>query len=163
MKSYIVENQQGCYETKAPITKEQLIQCAADLLMAKFQRGEEICSAESAGRYLLFALGIEEREVFGVIFLDSQHRVITFEKMFWGTVNAAAVYPREVVKRGLALNAAAVLLAHNHPSGKSAPSEADKSITKRIGEALALVDIRVLDHIVVGADSQYSFAENGLL
>nr|WP_299593801.1 DNA repair protein RadC [uncultured Microbulbifer sp.] len=131
--------------------------------MAQFQRGEEICSAESASRYLLFALGIEEREVFGVIFLDSQHRIITFEKLFWGTVNAASVYPREIVKRALALNAAAVLLAHNHPSGISSPSEADKAITSRIRDALTVVDIRVLDHIIVGADSQYSFAANGLI
>ena len=101
-------------------------------------------------------------EVFACLFLDNQHRVIKFEEMFRGTIDGASVYPREVVKAALACNAAAVMFAHNHPSGVADPSEADKHITRRLKEALAMVDIRVLDHFVVG-DVIYSFAEQGLL
>ena len=163
MNECIVRNQNGMYETASPITEEELFRSAAEMLMERFRRGEELCSAHAASRFLLMELGPEQREVFGVIFLDSQHRVISFERMFWGTINAAAVYPREIVKKGLELNAAAVLLAHNHPSGKSAPSEADQRITENIKSSLALVDIRVVDHIVVGSDSQFSFAEHGFI
>lgn len=101
-------------------------------------------------------------EVFACLFLDSQHRLIKFEEMFRGTIDGATVHPREVVKAALAYNAAAVMLAHNHPSGVAKPSEADKRITRRLAEALGLVDIPVIDHFVVG-DEIYSFAEHGLL
>ncbi|HAS8160916.1 TPA: DNA repair protein RadC, partial [Vibrio vulnificus] len=103
-----------------------------------------------------------EREVFAVMFLDNQHRLIAFEELFFGTIDSASVYPREVLKAALKINAAALIFAHNHPSGDATPSQADKQITQRLKEALALVDIRVLDHIVVG-DSAISFAERGLL
>lgn len=96
------------------------------------------------------------------MFLDNQHRLIAFEELFFGTIDSASVYPREVLKAALKVNAAAIILAHNHPSGDATPSQADKQITQRLKEALALVDIRVLDHIVVG-DSAISFAERGLL
>jgi DNA repair protein RadC len=100
--------------------------------------------------------------VFAVMFLDNQHRLIAFEELFFGTIDSASVYPREVLKAALKVNAAALIFAHNHPSGDATPSQADKQITQRLKEALALVDIRVLDHIVVG-DSAISFAERGLL
>ncbi|MEZ8076857.1 DNA repair protein RadC, partial [Vibrio sp. FF112] len=103
-----------------------------------------------------------EREVFAVMFLDNQHHLISFEELFFGTIDSASVYPREVVKAALKTNAAAVIFAHNHPSGDATPSQADKRITQRLKDALALVDIRVLDHIVIG-DSAVSFAERGLL
>jgi len=103
-----------------------------------------------------------EHEVFCCCFLDNRHRVIAFEEMFRGTVDGTSVHPREVVKRALAHNAVALVLAHNHPSGVSDPSAADELITRRLKEALALVDIRLLDHIVVGADVS-SMAERGLL
>ncbi|GIA88948.1 DNA repair protein RadC [Vibrio cholerae] len=96
------------------------------------------------------------------MFLDNQHRLIAFEELFFGTIDSASVYPREVLKAALKVNAAALIFAHNHPSGDATPSQADKQITQRLKEALALVDIRVLDHIVVG-DSAISFAERGLL
>jgi DNA repair protein RadC len=102
-----------------------------------------------------------EHEIFACLFLDNQHRVIKFEELFRGTIDGASVYPREVVKAALAHNSAAVMFCHNHPSGVAEPSEADKFITKRLKDALMMVDIRVLDHFIVGEDI-YSFAEHGL-
>ncbi|MCL4169188.1 UNVERIFIED_CONTAM: hypothetical protein GTU68_063365, partial [Idotea baltica] len=104
-----------------------------------------------------------EHEVFGVLFLDSQHRLLVFSEMFRGTIDGAAVYPREVAKACLQVNAAAVVFTHNHPSGNPEPSQADTRITKRLVAALQLFDIRVLDHIVVGGGRSVSFAEEGLL
>ena len=112
--------------------------------------------------FKLFYAGKQEREHFALMLLDSQHRVLECNVIFSGTIDGAAIYPREIVKAALYANAAAVILAHNHPSGVVEPSAADKRITERIKSALALVDIRVLDHIIVG-DSCYSFAESGLL
>ena len=104
-----------------------------------------------------------EREIFSCLFVDNRHRLIALEEMFLGTIDGASVHPREVVKRALRLNAAAVILAHNHPSGVAEPSQADELITVRIRDALALVDIRVLDHLVVGGGACVSFVERGLL
>ena len=104
-----------------------------------------------------------EHEVFCVVFLDAQHRVIELQQMFRGTVTQTSVYPREVVKASLALNAAAVILAHNHPSGAAEPSRADEYLTQTLKTALQLVDVRVLDHLVVTANVVVSFAERGLL
>lgn len=104
-----------------------------------------------------------EREVFVCLFLDNRHRLISCEEMFQGTVDGASVHPREVVKRALQVNAAAVILAHNHPSGVAEPSQADELITHRLRDALALVDIRVLDHLIVAGSKTTSFAEKGLL
>jgi len=112
--------------------------------------------------FRLFYAGKQEREHFALMLLDSQHRVLECNVLFSGTIDGAAIYPREIVKAALAANAAAVILAHNHPSGVVEPSTADKRITERIRSALALVDIRVLDHIIVG-DSCYSFAQSGEL
>ncbi|MEF1289125.1 JAB domain-containing protein [Vibrio sp. M260118] len=103
----------------------------------------------------------KQREEFFVLFLDNQHRVISGEPLFQGTIDSASVYPREVVKRALEHNSAALILAHNHPSGVAEPSQSDRRITRRISDALALVDIRVLDHFVVGDGEIVSFAERG--
>lgn len=100
---------------------------------------------------------------FTCLFLDNRHRVITFEELFQGTINGASVFPREVVKKALSHNAAAVILAHNHPSGVAEPSEADRNITQQLSKALALVDIKVLDHLVVGDGETVSMAERGLV
>ena len=104
-----------------------------------------------------------EAEAFGCLFLDNRHRLIAFEILFHGTVDGASVHPREVVKRALEHNSAAVIFAHNHPSGVAEPSQADELITRRLRDALALVDIRVLDHVIVGLERCVSFAERGLL
>ncbi|HVN38420.1 MAG TPA: DNA repair protein RadC [Myxococcota bacterium] len=113
--------------------------------------------------YLRLQLGARPHEVFGVVFLDAQNRLLAFEDMFRGTLTQTSVYPREVVKRALELRAAAVILAHNHPSGAAEPSRADEYLTQTLKSALALVDVRVLDHLVVAHASVVSFAERGLL
>jgi DNA repair protein RadC len=113
--------------------------------------------------YLRLQLGALDREAFGAMFLDAQHRLLRFETLFRGTLTHTAVHPREILKRALALNAAAVVLAHNHPSGVAEPSRADELITGTLRQALQLVDVRVLDHVVVGRDTTVSFAERGLL
>ena len=118
---------------------------------------------QSTRNFLQIRLRHYHHEVFACLCLDNQPQVIHFEEMFRGTIDGASVYPREVVKRALQLNAAAVILAHNHPSGVAEPSQADRNITRRLAEALALVDIRVLDHIVVGDGELVSFAERGLI
>jgi DNA repair protein RadC len=113
--------------------------------------------------YLALHLGGRTQEVFAVLFLDAQHRLLQVEEMFQGTLNQTSVYPREVVKRALALNAGAVVLAHNHPSGVAEPSRADEFLTQSLKSALQLVDVRVLDHIVVGRGHVVSMAERGLI
>ncbi len=113
--------------------------------------------------YLALHLAGREQEVFAVLFLDSQHRLLKLEELFAGTLTQTSVYPREVVKRALALNAGAVVLAHNHPSGVAEPSRADEFLTQSLKTALALVDVRVLDHLVIGRGQVVSLAERGLL
>ena len=113
--------------------------------------------------YVQLQLGALAHEVFAVLFLDAQHRLLHYEEMFRGSLTQTSVYPREVVKRGLELNAAALIFAHNHPSGMAEPSRADEHLTQTLKSALALVDVRVLDHLVVGRGAVISFAERGLL
>lgn len=132
-------------------------------LAATLERESALESPAAVRAYLTSRLRHEPREVFACLFLDNRHRVIKFEPLFFGTIDAASVYPREVVRRALEHNAAAVILAHNHPSGVAEPSRADKQITDRLVQALALVDIRVLDHMVVGDAEVVSFAERGLI
>lgn len=129
---------------------------------AKLQRGDEITSAAVISDYLKAKLRDYEHEVFACLFLDNRHRVIKYDEMFTGTIDSANVYTREVVKQTLKHNAAALIFAHNHPSGIAEPSEADKQITQRLKEALGLIEVRVLDHFVIG-DEVVSFAERGLL
>lgn len=127
------------------------------------QRGDALTRPEDTRNYLSSQLRDYAHEVFACLFLDNRHRIIKFEKLFFGTIDGASVYPREVVKRALSHNAAAVILAHNHPSGIAEPSDADQQITLRLRDALALVDIRVLDHIIIGDGETISLAERGLL
>ncbi|RSD32042.1 JAB domain-containing protein [Vibrio pectenicida] len=130
-------------------------------LYESLARGEALTSPEQTKLYLVSRLRDRSREAFYILFLDNQHRVIKGEVLFEGTIDSASVYPREVVKRALDYNAAALILAHNHPSGVAEPSQADRRITRRIVDALALVDIRILDHFVVGDGEVVSFAERG--
>ncbi|MDT0495927.1 MAG: DNA repair protein RadC [Pseudomonadota bacterium] len=129
-------------------------------LAEQLPQRDALKNPEDARRWLQLRLRDEPVEIFGMLLLDNQHRVIGFDALSHGTIDGASVYPREVVKRVLAKNAAAVILAHNHPSGVSEPSPADRSLTERLRQALALVDVRVLDHIVVG-ETLTSFAERG--
>lgn len=130
-------------------------------LAETLKRGGALTSPEQTKLYLSSVLRDRHREAFYILFLDNQHRVISDEVLFEGTIDAASVYPREVVKRALHHNAAALILAHNHPSGVAEPSQADRRITRRLTDALALVDIRILDHFVVGDGEVISFAERG--
>jgi DNA repair protein RadC len=113
--------------------------------------------------YLRLAIGARRQEVFVCIWLDAQHRVIRFDEPFRGTLTQTSVYPREIVKSALEVNAAAVIFAHNHPSGAAQPSQADELLTRSLKEALALVDIKVLDHFIVAGNQAISFAERGLV
>ena len=127
------------------------------------EHGEGLSSSQQARDYLLSRLRDQTQEQFACLFLDTQHRVISFEILFYGTIDRASIYPREVVKRSLFYNAAAIILAHNHPSGVAEPSQADRDITERLVKALKLVDIRILDHFVIGDGDVVSFANRGLL
>ncbi|MGB5571296.1 MAG: DNA repair protein RadC [Sedimenticolaceae bacterium] len=132
-------------------------------LSERFERGNPLMSPEHTARFLQSRLRDYPYEVFAVLFLDNRHRVLAFEELFRGTIDGASVHPREVVRRALRHNAAAVILSHNHPSGVAEPSQADRQITSRLREALALVDVRVLDHLVVGDGDCCSLAERGLI
>jgi DNA repair protein RadC len=129
----------------------------------RLARGMALASPGDTGRFLLSRLRDHRQEVFAVLFLDNRHRVIAFEELFHGTIDGASVHPREVVRRTLHHNAAALILSHNHPSGVAEPSDADRRITERLRAALALIDVRVLDHLVVGDGECCSMAERGML
>ncbi|RLJ18831.1 hypothetical protein DJ030_10615 [bacterium endosymbiont of Escarpia laminata] len=132
-------------------------------LQEDLERGEPLTDPAASRRYLQSRLRHYPYEVFACLFLDNRHRVIEYEELFRGTIDGASVPPREVVRRALELNAAALILAHNHPSGVAEPSQADQQITQRIREALTLVDIRVLDHFVIGDGEPVSLAERGMM
>lgn len=151
----------GTYYVAESVSEEDILVMARNLAKKHFARGETITSPQASGKYLQVLLGKLEYEVFGVIFLDTRHRIITFKRIFRGTIDGASVHPREVVKEGLKVNAAAVILAHNHPSGEPEPSQADIQITARLKTALELIDIRVLDHLIVGAEGCVSLAQRG--
>lgn len=132
-------------------------------LAAELTRDQGLTRPEDAGRFLLSALRHRRQEIFACLFLDNKHRLLAFEELFSGTIDGAAVYPREVVRRALEHNAAALILAHNHPSGVAEPSDADRTITQRLVKSLALVDVRVLDHLVIGDGGWVSLAQRGWL
>lgn len=144
-------------------SQEDILAAAALVMESKITFSDVFTSPTAVKQYLQFRVGIEEREHFLVMFLNSQNALITCENMFSGSVSQTSVYPREIVRRALALNASSVILSHNHPSGVAEASRADQDITKRIKEAMALIDVRVLDHIIVSNKSTFSFAEAGLI
>ena len=125
--------------------------------------GESIRSPADTEAFLKLKLSGLDHELFCVVYLDNRHRVLAFDELFRGTIDGTSVYPREVVKDALKHNAAAVILAHNHPSGVAEPSQADERITKRLKAALELIDVRVLDHLIIGADRCTSLASRGVL
>ena len=146
-----------------PTEKKSLIALAVSVLAARHERG---CAFESPGTmrtYLQLKCADYRNEVFGCVFLDTRHRVVEHAELFQGTIDGATVHPRVVVQRALAVNAAAIVIFHNHPSGVAEPSQADRMMTRRLTDALALVDIRILDHFVVGESESVSFAERGWL
>ena len=130
-------------------------------LAEKMARGDALNNPTDTHRYLMARMRDYRQEVFACLYLDNRHRVISFDEMFYGTINMASVHPREIVQRALKHNASAVILAHNHPSGIAEPSQADRDLTNQLQKALALVEVRVLDHVVVGDGTTVSFAERG--
>lgn len=157
--SEAMPNEDGLLRRRLEVARELL---SRDLL-ARLQAGPAMSSPAVIKDWLRMRMAHFEQEVFMVIFLNSQNKLICFEEMFYGTLTQTSVYPREVVKMALARNAASVVLAHNHPSSDTNPSRADEHLTCTLKTALALVDVRVLDHFVVGAGEITSFAERGLL
>ena len=144
---------------------DAIIESALKILESRISYNSDspsLTSPQASKDYVKLQLATYEHEVFACLFMDNRNRVITFEELFRGTIDGASVYPREVVKACMIHNAAAVIFAHNHPSGVAEPSHADEQITKRLKDASALIDVRVLDHLVVGEDV-ISFAERGLL
>ena len=140
-----------------------LIERARRLLSTAVRRGRMLTSPDEVRDFLLFTLALREQEVFGVLLLDNRNRVLLWRELFYGTLNQTAVYPREVVKLALQHNAAAVILVHNHPSGHPDASEADIALTRRLKQALALIDVRIPDHFSVAGDHTVSMAERGQL
>ncbi|CAD0363537.1 MULTISPECIES: JAB domain-containing protein [Xanthomonas] len=141
--------------------EEGILLAAANILEQRLQRQGRIHSPEQAGSYLVARCAHLPREVFGCIFLDTKHHILATEHLFSGTIDGCDVHPRVVAKRALDLNAVAVILFHNHPSGNPEPSEADRKVTRRLEQALGLLDIRVLDHLVIGGQQHVSLASRG--
>ena len=146
-----------------PISETELIATAKHAIAERLIGSPVFTSPKNVRDFLMLEFANQEVEQFYVLFLDAQHLLLRMEMLFQGTIDGATVYPREVIRSVIQHNAAAVILAHNHPSGHAEPSSADTAMTTRIQNALALIDVRVLDHLVVGGDSVISFAERGLL
>lgn len=161
------ERAQFCRHPGLGLAKYVQLQAVLELgrrhLRETLTRGVALGNPSDTKNYLSAQLRDRPHEIFACLFLDTRHRVIAFEELFRGTIDGASVHPREIVKRALAHNAAALILAHNHPSGVAEPSQSDQRLTRRLREALQLVDIRVIDHLVVGDGQVASFAELGLL
>jgi DNA repair protein RadC len=142
---------------------QEIIRCAQGVLGKRFRAGSPVLtSPERTREFLRIRLATLDYEVFGCLYVDKRHRLIKAEDLFRGTIDGAIVHPRELIRAVILNGAAAVVLYHNHPSGQATPSQADELITTRLRDALALIDVRLLDHIIVG-DSAYSFAEHGLI
>ena len=145
------------------VEKQSVMILAMKVLAVKHRAGRALSSPEETRNFLRLRLADYRNEVFGSLFLDNRHRIIAVRELFQGTIDGASIHPRVVVQQALALNAAALVVFHNHPSGVAEPSHADEAITRRLKNALALVDVWVLDHFVVSAGESVSFAQRGLL
>ena len=145
------------------VEKQSVITLAMKVLAIKHRAGRSLSKPEETRNYLRLRLADYRNEVFGSLFLDNRHRIIAVRELFQGTIDGASVHPRVVVQQAMEVNAAAMVFFHNLPSGVAEPSRADEMLTRRLSEALALVDVRVLDHFVVSAGESVSFAERGLI
>ena len=159
----IAGEEPGTYRVDGDVTDAQLLHLAKMIAQKRLSKGNKLGSPDEVHRCLQTLLLDYPYEVFGTLLLDTQHRLIAFDELFRGTIDSASVYPREGIKHAIEHNAAAVILVHTHPSGDPEPSDADRRITQRLQQALGLVDIRVLDHVVVGYEGYVSFAERGWL
>lgn len=155
--------QPGTYVISSAVSEEDILLMANSIARRRLSKGVALTSPTATRLYIQTLVQTKEHEVFGVIFMDNQNKVIVAEELFRGTIDSASVYPREVVKRTLELNSAALIFYHNHPSGEPEPSRNDRSLTERLIAALRLVDVRVLDHIVACSEGTVSFAERGYL
>ncbi|MEM7083061.1 MAG: DNA repair protein RadC [Pseudomonadota bacterium] len=153
----------GRYAIADSITLTELLSITKSIVSEQYSDREPFTSPTIVSNYVYAALAHKEREEFLCLFLDCRNRLVHEEVLFVGTIDGASVHPREIIKTALSHNAAALIIAHNHPSGVSAPSQADEQITRKINKACTLLNIRLLDHIVVGADGTTSFASRGLL
>lgn len=145
------------------VDADEVLQAAQEVLLVRVRGGDVLASPQAVRDFLRVKLGTLEHEVFAVVHLDTQNRVIDYVEMFRGTVSQTSVYPREVVRESMMRNSAALLLVHNHPSGSTQPSKADEMLTQTLKSALALVDVRVLDHLIVAGNDILSMAERGLM
>lgn len=166
-KIYQADQKEFCGHHGLGLAKFVQLQACLEMskryLEEQIQTGVSLTSSQATRRFLMAELRHEMNEVFSVLFLNSQHQVIKFKKLFYGTINAAAVYPRVVIEAAIKYQSGAVILAHNHPSGVAQPSVADNQITARLEQALGLIDVKVLDHIIVAGNQSYSYAEYGRL
>ena len=156
-------DEHGNYRFPMTVTPQQIVELATAIVAKRFFGREKITNPRESIQYLTLRLGHLEHEVFCCIFLDIRHRILRFETMFRGSIGGTSVYPREIVKSALACNAAAVIFAHNHPSGVAEPSNTDEALTNNLKVALELIDVKILDHIVIGGTESFSFADRGLL
>ena len=146
------------------VTTSEIISAAKSMLTHQLKKSSVVLNSSTLVKeYVFLALAAEESEIFCVVFLDSRFRLISFEKLFSGTICESTVYPRSIAKRALELNASSIMLVHNHPSGLCEPSHQDRELTSRIQSAFVLIDVNVIDHLIVGNNTVYSFAEHGLL
>ena len=154
----------GKYSTKKPVSEDEIIELAGFIARQKLNNRITISGPDSAKKYIEAAVRAEklEHEAFWVLLMDTKHNVIKFEKMFRGSISSATVHPREVIKTALKYNAAALFIIHNHPSGETEPSQADINLTSSLIKALDYIDVRVLDHFIVGHDI-FSFVENDMM
>ena len=159
-KTLWIEDAPGHYR---PATADEVFKAHRRHLNQRFRRGRAIGSPADTRDFLIGQLALEPDEIFATLYLDNRHRILEFVRHFTGTIDGCSVHPRAIVKRALELNAAAVILSHQHPSGVAEPSSADERITQRIRDALALVDVRVLDHIIVAGTDTTSLAERAVL
>lgn len=159
----LIRDRQGNYKLTGSTTEADVLAAAEGILRAKLTREGSISNPTDASDFLRMRLGALAHEEFHILWLDNRHQILSCEKLFTGTIDGASVYPREIVKAALQINACAAILAHNHPSGNPEPSQADRTITRDISAALKLIGVRVLDHIVVGAGSTVSMAGRGLM
>ena len=165
MTTKINEEEQTKYEVTykrdSSLSEENVISWALEILASRANKSEALTSPADTKKYLQVAFADRKQEVFSLLLLDNKHKQVALVELFYGTIDGASVYPREVIRAILDHNASAVVLCHNHPSGDVSPSRADFTITNKIIEAVNSIDVRALDHIIVGYEGTYSFAENG--
>ena len=162
---FVLREDTGCYKATRELSPTEILDMASFIAMQSFTPGKDISKVTDAISIIWQWIGSRKNEVFIALFLDNKHRIIRVEELFYGTIDSSSVHPRVVVQKALDVNAAALILGHNHPSGVVTASDADKQITSKLKEILAMVDIRVLDHVIVGPDesTHTSFVKEGYL